>query len=194
MAIIIPFEGVTPRIDPTAFLAPTAVLIGDVEIGADASVWFGAVLRGDHPDHGIRIGARASVQDNCVLHVSARGPTLVGMDATIGHGAVFESCEIGRSALIGMNAVILHGAKIGEAALVAAGSVVPEDMIVPARTLVAGVPARIRRELAGESAEWVRTSAQHYVDLARQYRGQGIGDPAVDGAWAAAPSNAATEP
>jgi len=177
MATILSFDGVTPRIDPTAFVAPTAVLIGDVEVGPYASVWFGAVLRGDHPDHGIRIGARSSVQDNCVLHVSARGPTVVGEEATIGHGAVFESCEIGRSALIGMNAVILHGAVIGEAALVAALSVVPEGMVVPPRTLVAGAPARVRKTLDESSSGWVRTSAQHYVDLAAQYRRQNIGEP-----------------
>jgi carbonic anhydrase/acetyltransferase-like protein (isoleucine patch superfamily) len=177
MATIIPFAGISPRIHPSAFIAPGAVIIGDVEVGANASIWFGAVLRGDHPDHGIRVGERASVQDNCVLHVSARGPTIVGAEATIGHGAVFESCEIGRSALVGMNAVILHGAVIGEAALVAALSVVPEGMVVPPRTLVAGAPARVRRELTGDSADWVRTSAQHYVDLARQYRDQGIGAP-----------------
>ncbi len=179
MALIIPFDGVTPRIHESAFVAPTAVLIGDVELGAEASVWFGAVLRGDHPDHGIRIGARASVQDNCILHVSERGPTIVGEEATIGHGAVFESCEIGRSALVGMNAVVLHGAVIGAGALVAALSVVPEDMEVPPGTLVAGAPARVRRELSGGSAEWVRTSARHYVELARRYRRQGIGDPVM---------------
>jgi len=177
MATILAFDGVLPRIDPTAFIAPTAVLIGDVEVDAHASVWFGAVLRGDHPDHGIRIGARASVQDNCVLHVSARGPTVVGQEATIGHGAVFESCEIGRSVLVGMNSVILHGAVIGEASLVAALSVVPEGMIVPPNTLVAGSPARVRRELTGDAAGWVRTSAQHYVELAARYRAQGIGGP-----------------
>jgi carbonic anhydrase/acetyltransferase-like protein (isoleucine patch superfamily) len=174
---LIPFRGRTPRVHPSAFVAPTAVLIGNVEVGEDASIWFGAVLRGDHPEHGIRIGARTSVQDNCVLHVSARGPTIVGEDATIGHGAVFESCTIGRSALVGMNAVILHGATIGEEALVAALSVVPEGMQVPARTLVAGAPARVRKELAGESAGWVRDSAQHYVELARAYLAEGVGRP-----------------
>jgi carbonic anhydrase/acetyltransferase-like protein (isoleucine patch superfamily) len=172
---LIPLRGHAPRVHPTAFVAPTAVLIGNVEVGEDASIWFGAVLRGDHPDHGIRVGARASVQDNCVLQVSARGPTIVGDDATIGHGAVFESCTIGRSALIGMNAVILHGAAIGEEALVAALSVVPEGMQVPARTLVAGAPARVRKELTGESAGWVRDSAHHYVELARTYLAEGIG-------------------
>jgi len=174
MALIIPFNGRTPKIDPSAFLAPTAVVIGDVEIGADSSVWFGAVLRGDHPDHGIRIGARTSVQDNCVVHVSARGPTSIGDEVTVGHGAVFESCIIGSGALIGMNAVILHEAVIGEQALVAALSVVPDRMRVPPRTLVAGAPATVRKELAGESADWIRGSAEHYVELARAYR-RGIG-------------------
>jgi carbonic anhydrase/acetyltransferase-like protein (isoleucine patch superfamily) len=169
MAHIIPYRGQTPKIHPTAFLAPTAVVIGNVEIGEESSIWFGAVLRGDHPAHAIRVGARSSVQDNCVLHVSARGPTLVGDEVTVGHGAVFESCEIRNGALIGMNAVVLQGAVIGEEALVAALSVVSEGMDVPARTLVAGAPARVRKELSGESARWVRESARHYVDLSRSY-------------------------
>jgi len=172
MAVVIPFHGKTPRVHPSAFVAPTAVLIGDVEIGEESSIWFGAVLRGDHPDYGIRVGARTSVQDNCVLHVSARGATVVGDEVTVGHGAVFESCEIRRGALIGMNAVLLHGCVIGEEALVAALSVVPTGMIVPPRTLVAGAPAQIRKELTGESADWVRGSSQHYVELAREYLAQ----------------------
>jgi carbonic anhydrase/acetyltransferase-like protein (isoleucine patch superfamily) len=163
------YGGRTPRVHPSAFIAPTAVLIGDVEVGAESSVWFGAVLRGDHPEHGIRVGSRASIQDNCVLHVSARGPTIVGDDVTVGHGAVFESCVIRRGALIGMNAVILHGAVVGEESLVAALSVVPEGMEVPARTLVAGAPARVRRQLDGAAAEWVHSSAAHYVALSRSY-------------------------
>lgn len=173
--MIITYGGKTPRIHPTAFVAPTAVIIGDVEVGAESSIWFGAVLRGDHPDRRIRIGARSSIQDNCVLHVSARGDTVVGDDVTVGHGAVFESCEVRRSALVGMNAVILHDAVIGEESLVAALSVVPEGMKVPARTLVAGAPARVRRELAGDAVHWVRDSAGHYVELSRRYLLQGIG-------------------
>ncbi len=176
MALIIPFGGHTPRVHATAWLAPGAVLIGDVEVGAESSIWFGAVLRGDHPDHGIRVGARSSIQDNCVLHVSARGPTVVEDEVTVGHGAVFESCTIRQRALIGMNAVILHGAVIGEGALVAALSVVPEGMTVPPRTLVAGAPATVRKTLSGESAEWVQHSAQHYVDLAARYRAERIGN------------------
>ncbi len=172
---LIAFNGHRPRVHPTAFVAPTATLIGDVEVGPEASIWFGAVLRGDHPDHGIRVGARTSVQDNCVLHVSARGATIVGNDVTVGHGAVFESCTIGDGALIGMNAVILHEVEIGAGALVAALSVVPSGMRVPAHTLVAGAPARVRKQLAGESATWVAGSAAHYVALARAYLAQGIG-------------------
>ncbi|MGH7483771.1 MAG: gamma carbonic anhydrase family protein [Longimicrobiales bacterium] len=175
MATLIPFGGLSPRVHPTAFIAPTAVLIGDVEVGEASSIWFGAVLRADHPEHGIRIGARTSVQDNCVLHVSARGPTVVGDEVTIGHGAKFESCEVERGALVGMNAVLLHGVVIGESALVAALSVVPAGMRVPARTLVAGAPATVRKSLAGESADWIGGSAAHYVELARSYRAAGIG-------------------
>ena len=174
MPYIIPYLGKTPRIHPTAFVAPTAVIIGDVEIGEASSVWFGAVLRGDHPDFGIRIGARTSIQDNCVLHVSARGATIVGDEVTVGHGAVFESCEIRRGALIGMNSVLLHGCIIGEESLVAALSVVPTGMVVPPRTLVAGSPAKVRKDLIGESADWVRGSSEHYVDLSRTYLAQKI--------------------
>lgn len=174
MAHIIPFNGKTPKIHATAFVAPTAVLIGDVEVGAESSIWFGAVLRGDNPDHGIRVGARTSIQDNCVIHVSARGATIVGDDVTVGHGAVFESCVIGNGALIGMNSVLLHGCTIGEQSLVAALSVVPTGMDVPPRTLVAGSPAKVRKELTGESADWVKDSAHHYVELSRQYIQQRI--------------------
>ncbi len=174
MANLIEFGGRRPRVHPDAFLAPTATLIGDVEIGPGSSVWFGAVLRADDPGHGIRVGARTSIQDNCVIHVSARGPTLVGDEVTVGHGAVFESCTIGRGALIGMNAVLLQGVVVGEEALVAALSVVPAGMEVPARTLVAGTPARIRKSLEGPSAAWIQGSAEHYAELARAYRRQGV--------------------
>lgn len=176
MAHIIPFNGTRPVIHPSAWIAPTAVLIGDVEVGPESSVWFGAVLRGDHAEHGIRVGARTSIQDSCVLHVSAEGPTRVGDGVTVGHGAVFESCQIRRGALIGMNAVLLHHAVIGEESLVAAGSVVATGMEVPPRTLVAGSPATVRKELEGESAGWIRGSAEHYVELSREYLAQRIGE------------------
>jgi carbonic anhydrase/acetyltransferase-like protein (isoleucine patch superfamily) len=179
MATILPYAGIRPRIHPTAFVAPTATVIGNVEIGEEASVWFGAVIRGDEEEHVIRVGARTSIQDNVVLHVSRQGPTLIGADVTVGHAAVLESCVVGDGALIGMNAVVLQRATVGEAALVAAGSVVGSGASVPARTLAAGTPARVKKELDGESLRWVTTSAAHYVELSRAYLQQGIGR--VDG-------------
>ena len=174
---ILPFGGHRPRIHPTAFVAPTATVIGNVEIGAEASIWFGAVLRGDEPEHPIRVGARTSIQDNCVLHVSAQGATIIGEEVTVGHGAVLESCVVGRGALIGMNAVVLQRASVGEEALVAAGAVVGEGAEIPTRHLAAGIPARVKKELDGPSLRWITTSAPHYVELARSYREQGLGAP-----------------
>ncbi len=175
MATILPYRGIHPRIHPSAFLAPTAVVIGNVEIGEEASIWFGAVLRGDEPEHEIRIGARTSIQDNCVIHVSARGPTVIGPEVTVGHGAILESCTVGRGALIGMNAVVLQGATVGEQALVAAGAVVPDGGEVPARHLAAGTPARVKKELEGASLGWILNSSAHYVELSRDYLSQGVG-------------------
>lgn len=179
MATILPYAGIHPRIHPTAFIAPTAVVIGNVTIEEEASVWFGAVIRGDETEHEIRVGARTSIQDNVVLHVSRQGPTIIGADVTVGHAAVLESCVVGDGSLIGMNAVVLQRATVGDAALVAAGAVVGSGSIVPARTMAAGTPARVKKELDGESLRWVTTSAAHYVELSRSYLRQGIGR--VDG-------------
>jgi len=106
MAIIVPFNGKTPRIHPSAFIAPTAVLIGDVTIGEEASVWFGAVLRGDDPKYGIVVGPRTSVQDHCVVHVGNWEPTLIGAGVTVGHGAKFESCAIGDGTVVGARSAV----------------------------------------------------------------------------------------
>lgn len=184
MANILPFGGVWPRIHSTAFVAPGATVIGNVVVGAEASIWFGAVVRGDEPHHEIRIGARTSIQDNCVIHVSARGDTVIGADVTVGHGAVLESCTVGDGALIGMNAVVLQGATVGSQALVAAGSVVSDGGEVPARTMAAGAPARVKKQLEGASLGWVTGSAQHYVELSRDYLREGVGrvPPCGDGA------------
>ena len=175
MATILPFAGIQPRIHPTAFIAPTATVIGNVTVGAEASVWFGAVIRGDEPEHEISVGPRTSVQDNVVLHVSRRGPTVIGADVTIGHGAVLESCVVGDGALIGMNAVVLQGATVGAAALIAASATVPDGGEIPARHLAAGTPARVKKELDGKSLGWVLNSAAHYVELSRAYLAQGVG-------------------
>lgn len=174
MATLIAFEGIVPRIHPTAWIAPTATIIGNVLVEEEASVWFGAVLRGDDPAREIRIGARTSIQDNCVIHVSSEGPTVIGADVTVGHGAVLESCVVGRGALIGMNAVVLQRATIGEAALVAAGSVVGAGTEIPARRLAAGAPARIKKEMTTDALEQVARGAEHYVELSRRYREQHV--------------------
>jgi carbonic anhydrase/acetyltransferase-like protein (isoleucine patch superfamily) len=175
MATILPFAGIWPRIHPSAFVAPTAVVIGNVTVEEEASIWFGTVIRGDEPAHEIRVGPRTSVQDNVVLHVSARGPTIIGADVTVGHGAILESCTVGDGALIGMNAVVLQNAVVGEAALIAAGAVVPSGGEVPPRHLAAGTPARVKKELEGESLGWVQNSARHYVELSRTYLAEGVG-------------------
>ena len=169
MALILPFEGKLPKVAADAFLAPTAVLVGDVQVGAQASIWFGAVLRGDHPDHGIQIGPRSNIQDNCVVHVGDWQPTIIGADVTVGHGAKFESCTIEDRCVIGINAVILQMARIGEGSLVAANSVVLEGTQVPPGSLVAGVPGKVRKALEGSAAEFVQRSSAHYLDLARAY-------------------------
>ena len=174
MALILPFNGVEPRIHPSAFLAPTAVVIGNVEIGEDCSIWFGAVLRGDNPDHVIRIGRRTSIQDNCVVHVGDWGPTVVGEDVTVGHGAKFESCTIGDRTVVGMNAVILQNAAVGVECVVGAGAVVKERAVIPDRSVAAGVPARVIKKLEGGAAEWVKGGGQHYVELSRDYMAQGL--------------------
>jgi carbonic anhydrase/acetyltransferase-like protein (isoleucine patch superfamily) len=175
VAVIIEFEGKRPRIHTSAFVAPTAVLIGDVTVGPEASIWFGAVLRGDDPEHGIVVGRRTSVQDNCVVHVGTWGPTVIGEDVTIGHGAKFECCAIGDRTVVGMNAVILQGATIGEECVLAANTVVLERAEIPARSVVAGVPGVVKKTLDGSAARWIEGGGGHYVALSRRYLADGIG-------------------
>jgi carbonic anhydrase/acetyltransferase-like protein (isoleucine patch superfamily) len=177
MAILLPFEGKTPQIAHDAFVAPNAVLIGDVRVEAGASIWFGAVLRGDDPNHPIVVGAEANVQDGAVVHVGSWGPTVVGPRVTIGHGAVFESCEIGEGSLVGMRAVILQEAVVGRECLIAAGAVVLEGAKIPERSLVAGVPGKVRRAIDPSAEHWLSRSWKHYHALSRRYLAQGIGHP-----------------
>lgn len=177
MATLIELDGKSPSVHPSAFLAPTAVLIGDVTVGAESSIWFGAVLRGDDPDHGIVVGPRTSVQDNCVVHVGRWGPTVIGADVTVGHGAKFESCTLGDRTVVGMNAVILQKAVIGSECLLAANTVVLEGRQIPSRSVVAGVPGVIKKTLGGPAAEWIAGGGAHYVELSRLYLEHGIGRP-----------------
>lgn len=175
MAMVLTFGGKRPRLAQDVFLAPSAVVVGDVDVGEGASIWFGAVLRGDHPRNGIVVGPRTNIQDHCVIHVGDWQPTVIGADVTVGHGALFESCTIEDRCVVGMNAVILPQALVGAGSLVAAGAVVLEGTRVPPGSLVAGVPARVRGPLAGPATAWVERSAAHYRRLADEYLAQGIG-------------------
>lgn len=168
MAVLIEFEGRRPKVADSAFVAPTAVLLGDVEVAEGASIWFGAVLRGDLGP--IRIGADSNVQDNAVIHAETADGTVLEERVTIGHGAILHDCWIGRSTIIGMGAIVLDGARVGPEAVVGAGSVVREGFEVPARTLAVGTPAVNKKVLEGNAADWVDRGAQDYIDLLKRYR------------------------
>ena len=167
-ATVRPYQGRCPKIDPSAWLAPGAVVVGAVEIGPDCSIWYGVVVRGDV--HFIRIGPRTNVQDQAVLHVTAgRFATEVGAEVTIGHRAVVHGCRVEDAALIGIGAVVLDGARIGEGALVGAGAVVTPGTVVPPRTLVLGAPARPIRELDAAEQSLQRQRTLTYVETARNH-------------------------
>ncbi len=169
-ALIMPYNGNEPQIADSAYIAPTAVIVGDVVIGPESSVWFGVVIRGD--TGAIRIGAGTSVQDNSVIHVNSDADTLIGDEVTIGHGAILEGCDVKHGALIGMGAIVLSGATVHENALVAAGAVVREGAAVEADTLVAGVPAK-PRGLVSEAARAVADAIPaEYRHLGAIYRQQ----------------------
>ncbi|AJK67757.1 gamma carbonic anhydrase family protein [Corynebacterium marinum] len=165
--MIIEFEGKKPKIHPTAWVAPTAVIIGDVEIGPDASVFYGCVLRGDV--NAIRIGARTNIQDNSVLHVDGDAPCILGEDVTIGHMALVHGTTVGDGTLVGMKSTLLSRSVIGAGALIAAGAVVLEGMEIPDRALAAGVPAKIRRELSEEQSAGFIPHAGRYVELSKRH-------------------------
>ncbi|MFD9598603.1 gamma carbonic anhydrase family protein [Kitasatospora sp. NPDC059973] len=160
--------GRVPDIDPTAFVAPNAVVIGSVTVGAGASVWYGAVIRGDA--EAITVGAGTNIQDNCTLHADLGFPLVIGERISVGHNAVLHGCVIEDDVLVGMNSTVLNGARIGAGSLVAAGAVVPQGMQVPAGSLVAGVPARIRRELTEEERAGVTFNGEGYRLLADAHR------------------------
>jgi carbonic anhydrase/acetyltransferase-like protein (isoleucine patch superfamily) len=167
MATVIELDGVAPRVAADAFIAPTAVLIGNVIVEPAASVWFGAVLRGDNSE--IRVGAGSCVQDNCVIHCAEDLPTVIGANVTVGHMAMLEGCVIEDGALIGMGAIVLQRARVGARALIAAGAVVGEGVEIPGGMLAAGVPAKVRKALAGSSQRWVETAAIAYQSQRLRY-------------------------
>ncbi len=165
--INLPFAGRTPEIDPDAWIAENAALIGKVQVDADASVWFGAVLRGDIDE--IVLGRGSNLQDNVSVHTEMGSPAVVGANVSVGHGAVVHGCTIEDGCLIGMNATVLTGAVVGHDSLVAAGSVVLENAVIPPRSLVAGVPGKIRRELTDDEIAALHDNSARYVTRAQAY-------------------------
>jgi len=161
-------DGKRPHVHPDAFVAPTAVLIGEVEIGPNASVWFGAVLRADQAR--VVVGAGSNIQDNAVLHCAAELPTLVGENVTIGHNACLEGCVVEDGAVVGMGSIMLQRSRLGSGAMLAAGAVLPEGREVPGGHVAAGMPADIKKPLSGSSARWVTRTAEHYQENARRFR------------------------
>jgi carbonic anhydrase/acetyltransferase-like protein (isoleucine patch superfamily) len=162
------FGGHEPQVPDGAFVAPNATLVGAVELGAESSVWFGAVLRADFDR--IVIGEGSCIQDNAVVHSAEGVPTILGANVTVGHAALLEGCIVEDGALVGMGAVVLQRARIGAGALVAAGSVVREGQEIPAGVLAAGVPAAVVREsLDGSARRWLETAANAYRDLRGRY-------------------------
>ena len=161
------FDG-RPRIAPTAWVADSATVIGRVTLGDSASVWYGAVLRGDN--EWITVGARSNVQECSVLHTDMGSPLTLGVDVTVGHQVMLHGCWIGDGSLIGIQAVVLNGARIGKNCLVGAGAVVTEGKEFPDNSLIIGSPAKLVREITPEQIERMRLGAAHYVESAQRHR------------------------
>ena len=167
-AIVRPYEGTWPKVDPSAWLAPGSTVVGDVAIGPDSSVWYGAVLRGDV--HRVCVGARTNLQDHAIVHVTeGRFAAVIGDEVTVGHRAVVHGCRVGDGALIGIGAIVLDGADVGEEALVAAGAVVTPDASIPKRMLAVGTPARAVRLLSDEELRVQKERTLAYVETARRH-------------------------
>ncbi|MEV8592143.1 gamma carbonic anhydrase family protein [Streptomyces sp. NPDC052012] len=167
-ALITGIGGREPKVDPGAFVAPTASVIGDVTLEAGASVWYGAVLRGDVES--ISVGADANVQDNCTVHADPGFPVRIGARVSVGHNAVVHGATVEDDCLVGMGATVLNGAVIGAGSLVAAQALVPQGMVVPPGSLVAGVPAKVRRELSEEERQGVTLNGTMYAELGKLHR------------------------
>jgi carbonic anhydrase/acetyltransferase-like protein (isoleucine patch superfamily) len=165
------YKGARPTLGARVFVDVSAQVIGDVELGDDASVWMNAVVRGDV--NRIRVGARSNVQDNCVVHVTSRHPTIVGEGVTVAHSVTLHGCTVEPRCLIGIGALVLNGAVIGEESIVAAGTLVPEGMQVPPRCLVMGVPATVRRQVREDERTGLRAYAENYVGYKETYRAEG---------------------
>jgi carbonic anhydrase/acetyltransferase-like protein (isoleucine patch superfamily) len=166
-ALLLELDGVSPTIGEDVWLAPTAVLVGDVRVGDRANIWFGAVLRGDGA--GIEIGAGTSVQDNVVIHCARELRTVVGEGVIVGHGAMLEGCVIEDGAVVGMGAIVLQRARLGAGSMLAAGAVLGEGREIGPGMLGAGVPAQEKKPLTGSAERWIETAAAEYQEYRRRY-------------------------
>lgn len=168
--MITSFEGKKPKISEKAYVAPGVVIIGEVEIGAEASIWFNSVLRADI--NAIQIGEKTNIQDGCMLHVTKRHALTVGARVTVGHGAILHACSIGDDCLIAMGAIVLDGAVVESDCLVGAGAVVPPGMIVKSGSLVLGSPAKVVRQLTADDKERIHKGWENYIDYSRRFKGE----------------------
>ena len=166
--MLIPFKDKTPQIDSSVHIVPSAVVIGDVIIGEESSVWFNAVIRGD-VNH-IRIGRRTNIQDGCVLHVARKNfPLLIGDDVTVGHNVTLHACDIASRCLIGMGAIVMDGSEIGENCIIAAGALVTPKTVITSGNLAVGSPAKVKRKLTDNEIQSICDSASHYVKDIKSY-------------------------
>jgi len=166
--MIVPFDNKSPLVHPTAFIADNAMVIGDVEIGEDSSVWFGSVIRGDV--NYIRIGARTNIQDHTIIHVNTgTHPTILEDEITVGHRVTLHGCYVESGCLVGIGSIVLDGARIGRNSLIAAGSLVTPNTEIPPQSLVMGAPAKIKRELTTKELERMTRNWQSYVELKQAY-------------------------
>lgn len=165
--MIMDFKGKSPKISETAFIADSADVIGDVEIGDFSSVWFNAVLRGDR--NKIKIGSKTSIQDNVVIHADPENGVQIGNDVSVGHGAVLHGCKIESNVLIGMNSTVLNGAEIEKNSIVGANALIPEGKKFPENSLIIGVPGKVKREIEKSEIEAIAENAAEYVKFVREY-------------------------
>jgi gamma-carbonic anhydrase len=166
------FRGRQPQIHPSAYIAETAVVIGDVEIGAESSVWFGATLRGDC--YYIRIGARTNIQDGTVIHVqNGTHATILEDEVTVGHNVTLHGCYIERGSLVGMGSIVMDGVRVGAQSLIAAGALLSPGTQIPPRSLVMGVPAKVKRQLTDEEVAGLDQYWQNYIEYTKQYKDEG---------------------
>ncbi len=169
MSFILPYKGVMPKIESSAFVAPSASIIGDVEIGADSNIWYGCVLRGDVND--IKIGARTNIQDGTIIHVTTNfSGTFVGDDVTVGHNAILHACRIEDFGFVGMGACVMDGAVVEGQAMLAAGALLTPNKRVPSGQLWAGSPAKYMRDLTEKELDYIKWSAPHYVELGQEHK------------------------